>query len=315
MEFDQIITSNSLFLGAGQTTGSVTWPDGAGTTLTYRDIADFSQDADGRTLLLPNAGNAFHASSMFGSSETVEVVLTPFDDWFDGISAFSGAAAWIDAGGGNDVVFMLDSLEPDPSPPESYTILGGAGDDELAVFAAVQSHFQGGDGRDRITGGTLADVLRGDAGNDDLIGGTGRDTLYGGTGNDLLYGGDQNDRLAGGAGNDTLSGGAARDRMLGGGGDDRITGGTGHDFITGGSGADAFVFAAGDGRDRVTDLTLLDRIELDASLWTGSVADFVAARVTVDGPDELRMATTATDFVVFDTTLSAADLTGLILFA
>ncbi len=103
--------------------------------------------------------------------------------------------------------------------------------------------------------------------------------------------------------------------MLCGGGDDRITGGTGNDFITGGNGADACVFAAGDGRDRVTDLTLLDRIELYASLWAGSVADFVAARVTVDVPDELRMATTATDFVVFDTTLTAQDLTGLILFA
>ena len=31
MEFEPMIISNSLFLGAGQTTGSVTWPGGAGT--------------------------------------------------------------------------------------------------------------------------------------------------------------------------------------------------------------------------------------------------------------------------------------------
>ena len=275
------------------------------TTLTYGDLFDLYQDADGRASLMVDPRTEFNTGLLFDPSDAIKVVMTAFDDEFITFQGFAGPSIWLDMVAGNDIAALFYPFAPDLPLPDSVTVLGGAGNDEVILFDGVASHLHCGDGQDTNTGGTLADVVSGDAGDDTLNGGTGRDTLYGGTGNDLLEGGDQNDRLAGGAGNDTLLGGAARDRMLGGGGDDRITGGTGNDFITGGNGADAFVFAAGDGRDRVTDQTLKDRIELEASLWAGSVADFVAARVTGDRPDQLRMATTAKDFVVFDTTLTA----------
>lgn len=74
---------------------------------------------------------------------------------------------------------------------------------------------------------------------------------------DVIRGLDGNDRLYGMGGNDTLSGDA---------GSDRLFGGTGKDVLSGGRGADIFVFAAGDGRDVITDFQASgrarDRIDL-----------------------------------------------------
>lgn len=126
-------------------------------------------------------------------------------------------------------------------------------------------------GNDQITGNRLANILKGQAGNDTLeglagndrlFGGSGNDVLRGGAGNDLLSGGAGRDRLLGGSGNDELRGGPERDilkgaagddLLIGGTGNDRLQGGAGNDTLTGGTGADRFVFARGDGRDRITD--------------------------------------------------------------
>jgi Ca2+-binding RTX toxin-like protein len=59
--------------------------------------------------------------------------------------------------------------------------------------------------------------------------------------------------------------------------------------LTGGPGADRFVFARGDGSDRVTDISLAegDRLALQATLWGGGLtaAEVVAAhaQVTAEG--------------------------------
>ncbi len=86
-----------------------------------------------------------------------------------------------------------------------------------------------------------------------ILAGLGDDALTGGNGDDALDGGAGNDMLKGGAGNDRLLGGIGDDQVDGGSGDDRIEGGAGDDRLIGGSGQNVFVFAAGFGRDTITD--------------------------------------------------------------
>lgn len=91
---------------------------------------------------------------------------------------------------------------------------------------------------------------------DGLVGTGFADRIAGGNGRDHILGAGGADRLLGQTGNDTLDGGGGRDR---------ITGGGGADELTGGLGRDVFVFAAGDGSDRVTDFAVgQDRLDLRA---------------------------------------------------
>jgi VCBS repeat-containing protein len=92
------------------------------------------------------------------------------------------------------------------------------------------------DGTSR-SGTSANDILSGDAAANIISGGDGKDLLFGNAGNDTLTGGSGNDLLAGGAGND---------------------------FMSGGPGNDTFVFAAGSGRDTVSDfIPGQDKISLD----------------------------------------------------
>ncbi len=102
----------------------------------------------------------------------------------------------------------------------------------------------------------------GGAGDDTLTGGIGDDTLDGGLGDDTLSGGGGVDTLYGGNGDDTLEGGDGIDSLFGGQGDDTLTGGRGNDYLYGGMGADTFVFAVGDGADRITGFEAGDIIEI-----------------------------------------------------
>ena len=96
----------------------------------------------------------------------------------------------------------------------------------------------------------------------------------GGVANDYLFGGGGHDRLEGLGGNDVLQGGAGSDTLFGGVGNDVVTGGTGNDFMAGGAGADAFVFAVGNGVDRITDWQDgLDRIRIVSGNWQGQRYD------------------------------------------
>ncbi|MBK4215571.1 hypothetical protein JJJ17_06505 [Paracoccus caeni] len=71
--------------------------------------------------------------------------------------------------------------------------------------------YDGGSGRDIITGWNRADRLEGNDGHDQLKGGGGNDTLDGGRGNDRLEGGTGNDYLYHDSGNDTLLGNQGND--------------------------------------------------------------------------------------------------------
>lgn len=135
------------------------------------------------------------------------------------------------------------------------TIDGGAGNDRA----------RGGKGDDTINGGDGNDRLRGDAGDDIVNGEAGNDRVRGGGGEDTVTGGDGDDIVRGDTGNDTVNGNAGDDRVRGGDGQDIITGGTGNDDLWGNSDPDIFVFATGDGADKIHDFeTGLDQIDLSA---------------------------------------------------
>ncbi|KPF72828.1 adhesin [Bosea sp. AAP35] len=141
---------------------------------------------------------------------------------------------------------------------------GGAGSDTL----------KGGAGDDMLWGGAGDDMLDGGSGHDAIFGGTGNDTIKAGSGNDVIEAGSGDDIVDAGSGDDIVLGGAGNDIIDGGSGADRIEGGAGDDILTGGSGHDVFVFAAGFGKDSITDFktagTSADVIEFSTALF----ADF-----------------------------------------
>ncbi len=154
------------------------------------------------------------------------------------------------------------------------TINSGAGNDTL-VMSSGSNVVRGGDGDDRVTGGTGFDDLNGNAGNDTVSGAGGDDWVLGGRGDDSLSGGDGadvvngnlgSDTAVGGAGADTLRGGQGADLLTGGAGDDWISGDRDDDTLSGGAGADVFHSFDGAGADYVTDFNAAegDRVLLDA---------------------------------------------------
>ena len=175
-----------------------------------------------------------------------------------------------------------------PGAVAGVRVVGGAGDDRLAVAAdvGVPVRLEGGDGDDTLIGGGGNDTLLGMDGDDRLEGGDGDDVLDASAGDDTLVGGRGDDTLMGGRGNDLADYSAnaadqpidvtlddlANDRdglggvdhlapsiryVRGGAGDDRIealhgrtylSGGAGNDTLIGGDGPDELVAGPGDDR-------------------------------------------------------------------
>jgi Ca2+-binding RTX toxin-like protein len=151
--------------------------------------------------------------------------------------------------------------------PTRVLVYLGAKNDSVVDKTDLPMTADGGDGNDKITGGSRADSLRGGAGKDQIWGGAGNDTidggydadkLHGGAGNDALSGDYGNDYLYGEAGNDAVSGDQGNDKEYGGAGEDRlyqypIPGSTGADLVSGGAGVD-FVSYQGRGKAITADL-------------------------------------------------------------
>ncbi len=195
-----------------------------------------------------------------------------------------------------------------PAPPDIVPDQGGAFSMQVAIRSLVSDNMA--DLRSALQGQPAPAppqdrVFTGAEGNDTLIGGNGADLLLGRGGNDILIGGAGPDILMGGAGHDDLRGGDGHDLLIGGEGDDWLDGGNGNDVLIGGAGADTFIFNRG--HDHIVDFEQgIDRIILDARLWTGltSAQDLLFvygrhedARVTIDfGNGDVLWIDGVTDF-------------------
>ena len=92
------------------------------------------------------------------------------------------------------------------------------------------------------------------------------------TGNLSIALGARIENAVGGRGADELYGNEFRNVLAGGRGGDFVWGAAGADSLTGNAGGDRFVFAAGDGHDRITDFSKsADEIWLWDDLWGGAV--------------------------------------------
>lgn len=143
----------------------------------------------------------------------------------------------------------------------------------------------GNDGDNLLKGYGGNDVLRGDDGTDTMRGAKGNDTLKGGGDADFLFGAQGNDKVFGGTDDDNLFGGGNHDTLVGGNGDDWLEGGRGNDWLKGGVGADEFVFATGDGSDKILDFEDgIDRIRI-----TAGATDFGDVTVTAESGGHTRV--------------------------
>jgi Ca2+-binding RTX toxin-like protein len=147
--------------------------------------------------------------------------------------------------------FKIQTKAPDGTLSDYLISRSSAGlDIDVAQIPGIAG-FQGTTQADTITNMSSRAML--------LIGGDGDDRLYGGTNQDTLVGGKGEDRLSGGHGNDILHGGDDDDRLYGGDGNDIIQGGRGTDILTGGDGRDLFIIMNTKGTlakaDRITDFS------------------------------------------------------------
>ncbi|MFK0205991.1 Ig-like domain-containing protein [Agrobacterium sp. NPDC090283] len=172
-----------------------------------------------------------------------------------------------------------------------YNIVEGSDGDDVLIATDGKDMVDGGDGDDRLSAGGGHDMVDAGDGNDRVIAGEGSDDVYGGAGNDVLMGGAGNDVLYGGSGNDELGGGS---------GHDVLAGGSGNDVLTGGSGVDTFVFAAGAGRDVVTDFQVgLDFVRLSKDVFADYQA-FIASGAFTDGENGAQIALKDGSTITFD---------------
>ena len=138
-------------------------------------------------------------------SQSGEIFGTPNPDVLvgdDGTNLIltGGDSSFVNAGGGDDLVFGEENLNIFNGEAGDDLLSGGVSEDDLGDF------LSGGEGADILLGQGGNDVLNGDDGNDVLVGGSGIiDALNGGRGDDLLFGGAGNDVLFGNEGSDTFA--------------------------------------------------------------------------------------------------------------
>jgi Ca2+-binding RTX toxin-like protein len=169
---------------------------------------------------------------------------------------------------GNDVTLVIAETAP------------GAGDGGSILLKGQMSYTDRGTGIDQFefgdgtvwTAATLASHI-----------------ISGTTGDDALAGTSYGDHISAGAGNDSIDGGAGHDVIDGGSGADVLAGGAGSDVLVGGLDSDTFVFASGDGNDRIEDFATGAASDdvIDVSAFGYAVIDDVLNVATQNGDDVL----------------------------
>src|SRR5262249_20573398 len=143
---------------------------------------------------------------------------------------------------GTDVTQVAIDLGRGDAQPDTVTVNGTAGDDQIHVVSS---------GASVVVNGLPAQVTISDAQprHDTLVinGGAGNDTIDA----SAVIAGAMALTINGGAGNDTIIGSAGNDVLNGDDGNDTVIGGRGNDFASLGAGDDTFVWNPGDGSDTV----------------------------------------------------------------
>jgi Ca2+-binding RTX toxin-like protein len=112
-----------------------------------------------------------------------------------------------------------------------------------------------------------------------------------------------------GAGQDRFVGlGLSRDRVDGGSGDDILVGGQGDDTLTGGMGEDIFIFATGDGDDRITDFTIGEDRIIFSDLDIAGIEAVLDGAAIEDGGTLLTIGAGSVFLAGITTPLSLSDL-------
>jgi len=153
--------------------------------------------------------------------------------------------------------------------------------DDSILGTAQDERFITGEGNDQVDGGGGYDILRYDrsgvSGITAFFNGVGSATINGvWNGQNFLDVALNIEEIRGSADGDVLFGADGDDTLDGRAGDDILGGGVGSDLLIGGAGGDRFVFATGDGNDRITDFVLGDgdRIDLRAFQTISDVSQF-----------------------------------------
>ncbi|MFO1412642.1 MAG: calcium-binding protein [Burkholderiales bacterium] len=193
-------------------------------------------------------------------------------------------------------------------------LVGGGGDDYYVVDGGDTVVERPGEGRDTVqfegTGTreyTTAD-LPAEVEVIALGASTGSSNLSGNAANNGLLGNDDANVIAGGGGDDNL---------VGGGGDDMLSGDAGNDALAGGAGADTYRFAAGFGRDVLTDAAGANDNSLvfEASIARSDIY-FDGGKLTVRGTnDAITLGSRTSTSLRADGTLAQENFRGTAQFA
>jgi VCBS repeat-containing protein len=213
---------------------------------------------------------------------------------------FGGSGDDLLAGGANDDVLNggsgNDRFDVSGTEAQNDTFIGGSDTDTIHVLGATDLTLKAFDATSSSIevweGNGQGVVGTGQANTFDFSGitsitGGGVASIDGGGGDDTITGTNFHDVLLGSGGDDSLFGGGGNDNLDGGAGKDRLSGGAADDTLNGGNNDDTFVFAAGFGRDHITDFQagpgVGDVIEINHSLF----ADFAAvmSHAAQVGPD------------------------------
>ncbi len=205
----------------------------------------------------------------------------------------------LSGGGGSDTLY---------SAAGNDLVLGGSGDDLIIGGSGLgRDKYNGGAGIDTVKytsaeAGIIVSLAGGTAksakndlakiGKDTLISieniiaGDFGDVINGSKAGNEIFGQAGADKISGLGGNDVLHGGAHRDVIKGGTGRDMIYGNGGNDVLFGNGGNDTFVFAAGDGSDRIRDFKVgKDLIQIDGAQFDDLTFAKTGTAVTITWQD------------------------------
>ncbi|MBK1660190.1 FG-GAP-like repeat-containing protein [Paracraurococcus ruber] len=169
---DTLLGIEILELGAGNDSVAA---GGLGTAIEIRGGGggDFIFGSTFDDTLIGGAGN-----DSLGGQGGRDVASYVFNTAEQPISlSFSGSPAFYRVNDGQGGIDTLTDIE---------VVLGGAGNDSLAITTGPTIELQGGEGADTLAGAAANDTLRGGAGDDSLLPGAGDDLVDGGPGIDTV---------------------------------------------------------------------------------------------------------------------------------